>query len=340
MATINFGSWNIGCGYDDYKKMLTAIGKEEPAKRREIWEKHRSKINVVLSIDEFLSQVTAPAQREFHDPIEQAVAEQMAKTFDVICLQNMGSLERTAIKALSNEFTIISVGSNGDTAIALRTTMFEDTQNLSKASSTQVYKSKSGNDIAAVTTVHKITKMRLCFASVHPFDFHLFAPDVAEQYRKYNDAGEKYVENANLYMRQAVEIATGVPVDGVVLAGSMHDTHNDKTGPRTFELLRQKGFQVLSPNTPTHVVVDQYKERVVDHIFVKTPKIPLWKRILMFVCFLFVSRRSISSGPCTTYFSFNESYSSAHLPVGTRIKLTNTPSLFSKFCPCFNKTRK
>lgn len=320
----NVATWDTGTSYLEFQNMLRAAGKEEPEiKQKEAYGASMTEQTMV------------------RNNIEKAATGKLSYSNDVILLQNIKTIYSGANDVLQeHDFTIYRMGDKADTAIALRNSIFKDTVNLSRKSATQVEKEIYGQDIAVVTTTHKVTGMRFCFASFRSWPFTLYASEVTVPKR--NKEEELNIKRANQYMLDVIKSANR-SVDCVVLGGNTNtDVHNDKSpGPGIFQLLKQKGFQVLSPKTPTQMVLDQHRDRIVDHFFIKS-NVPLWKRICLFIISIFRATNQFFLEPCLAtsselcitepQFTFNADNSSSHVPVMIRIGMKKEPSLLSKIC--------
>ena len=120
-------------------------------------------------------------------------------SFDVYCLQEVGSEDRPLIKRLKSAFTIVHLegheGAVFDTAIALKNRRFEAITNHSFLAKT----SNSGyttSDLAVVTAIDKKTGEKVAFVSAHVpgFDFAQKGPMV-----------ERDVISGNIYCQEIVK---------------------------------------------------------------------------------------------------------------------------------------
>ncbi len=324
---IEFGSYNVGQGWNDYKYMLSA---------------NRTELN---KINDKLQGLNTPQEIEkiiknLSDQIERKCAEKISKRIDVLCLQELIDLKRPfAQELIKNGFKIYRCGNNpGDvmsTAVAVKTDKFSTICNKS-------FKSMSGNgqvgvygqEIASIEATLKNSKTKLNFSSLHSWGFQLYHPDKTQK----NIPDLENKQRALAYAQEAVKTVkthTGCSFIG----GDMNN--NTDNYKEQFSVFEKAGYDVLETTQTTNInhgdlAYGDEKERKVDYLFAKGPsKIgKIWNKFIS----LFkttITMQTLGAWPLKDFEFEMDKNCSDHKPICTTIIIKSRKSTVARIWHSF-----
>lgn len=361
---IRIGTFNIGAGWADYENMV-AGNEDEKKKLKEKIDSFNPKWDTYQTIKD-----------QLQDKIEEVVAQKLANNFDIISLQEIKKLDRKFVKTLEekgfsiycqdnvletnnpelaqllkNQFSHsgpswLSFGNKKvepqiDTAIAVRTSLFEKVQNLSiKSESYPDEEIPYGQEIAAVVAKIKDTNIDLAIASMHSWGFPLYPKEVDKSdkslYNKYDYENMSY---ATTYMAEAIKTVKEQNATISLIAGDLNNNPDNYDKP--FKLIEKNGFDILEPDQETNVnrFDEDYKFRKIDFIFTPNKNFHslLWRIWNSIVSFFFSTTIvSFEKAKVLDDFDFTmEKNCSDHKPVGTVIHIETKESTLKRMMKCF-----
>lgn len=351
---VRIGTFNVGQGQNDYGMMLRGINgiqsfneKLEKACKEHFIQGPDGKPYTVADLNakpdrskhetlKLLDAIEGLKERMMNE-VEFAVANRLADSLDVICLQEVMKMNRVFVHALKDRgFTIIqgrqvAEGEKFSTAIAYRTELFERVDNISIATLGQNEPNKRpkiyGQEIAAVVATLKDRITTLSVASLHSWGFQLYPPnEKVPNIDTADDVASK--AKADAYVIQAIQLMQRQKTNFSVIVGDMNN--NPENYAPTFGQIEASGYTVLRSGAPTNInpTQDDYKEREIDFIFFKhnPPKFHYLKRLCLLVKSIFFKTKDkmaqVYAPTPLKDFSFTyKGTCSDHLPVQFSINL-------------------
>ncbi len=324
---INFGTYNVGQGFDDYNFMLNA-SPEEKKKKKDEFKGLNSQEKVVQKKKELTARV------------EKSCAQKISKEVDVLCLQELMDLNRPfAQELMKQDFKIYRCGNDPkeriSTAIAIKTDKFSTIRNKS-------FKSKSGDEqggvygqeIASIEVTLKDVKTKFNFSSLHSWGFQLYHP--AQEQRDIRDLENK--QRALAYAKEAVKAAK-THAGCSFIGGDMNN--NTDNYRKQFSVFEKAGYDVLETTQTTNInygdLISGYKnERKIDYLFAKGPsKIGrIWNKFISF----FKTTVTMQTGGAWLLEDFEfemDKNCSDHKPIKTTIIITPKKSKIAKIWGSF-----
>ncbi len=328
---IRFASFNCGSGWADYKGMVSASEAESKALQQEL--------GPMNSPEEF-----SAATKKRMEQIETIVADKLADSQDVICLQELKDPNRPFVKKLEEKgFHIFRLEqndpqadkSNLENVVAIRRKLFDEgviksADNISIPSESHPIRGRPsyGQQIAA-TIVRLKSGVTLSFTSLYNWGFPLYPQDLPEEMKQRFEDDTAAMEYGLTYTEEAVENVKKHHVDFAVISGDINN--NPENDERPFKYLEASRFKVHEPDQPTNINaadLNRYNERKIDFIFTSVqPSQPWYKKIGSAFRSIFFSSVSIeiTEPKVLEGYDFTRNTNcSDHKPLGMTIKVIET----------------
>lgn len=272
--SFRFGSFDIGKGWSDYLAMITPQENEYKILSEKIEKACPESDGSSNSID----RIFKAGCKKLQDEVEASTAKKLSQELDVICLQKVMQMSRVFIRTLEdNGFTVypskvVKEGSDDtfSTAIALRTELFTDVENVS------ILTARHGQGICSQEVAIVKAKLNnachspLLLTSLHSCEFTLYNPK-SQEYHPFSMDDSQNQEKAWFYIEEAIQ---GIYHNNegrsscVLVGGDMNS--NPQNYSRPFDRLKDAhGLKILEPVESTYVnsYDENYKNRVIDYIF-------------------------------------------------------------------------
>lgn len=286
---IQFVTYNCGVSFADLNPTLYFLKKEGKLGdyEKELAKRIRGKIKDEKSIEDCKTlgdlvkkvgvEYQGEAERELYNELQEKVAERLAKSYDVISLQELKTLDRPFSQILLKTHKIHHIlckeGKQFDTAIAVRKDLFKKVKNHSTMSSSHPDEiCPYGQDISAVSCSWEINDdmdIKLMFTSMHNWGFQLYPKDYSKKDYSKNDL--KQMEYGRTYVNNALAIQSKNS-DCTVMGGDMNNNTDNDYAP--FETMENNGFKVHETFEATNLYHGDdetlnYGKREIDYVFTK-----------------------------------------------------------------------
>ncbi len=272
---IRFVTFNMGQGWKDYESMLSN-DKPEVKKMKAVLNVEIETLNQKKGLDKrdrFPSTIEE-VQKNLIARIEKIIAEKLARQADVIVLQEIVTLKRPFIKALKEQgfklYTYDDSLPRFSTGIAIRKEQFkENIENRSiRSNSHRKDRIIYGQEITAIVVEPKHSNNKIAFSSLHSWGFQLYRDD--KKIRSYSEIDRVYIKAGIEYLKEACDNLKDQTY--VVIGGDINN--NPQNQPKQFELMQERGFEILEPDGPTNInrIDSDYRDRTIDFIFVRQSK--------------------------------------------------------------------